>query len=105
MEQETGSKLGTEYVKEAYCHLTYLAYTQSISCEMPGWMKQKLESRLWRGKSIISDMQMISPLMAECEEEMKRLLMKVKEESGKPALKLNIQKTRSWHLVPSLYGK
>ena len=61
---------------------------------MPGWMKQKLESRLWRGKSIISDMQMISPLMAESEEEMKRLLMKVKEESEKVSLKLNIQKTK-----------
>ena len=45
MEQQTGSKLGKEYVKEAYCHLTYLAYTQSVSCEMPGWVKHKLESR------------------------------------------------------------
>ena len=44
-------------------------------------------------------------LMAESEEELKRLLMKVKEESEKVGLKLNIQKTRSWHLVPSLHGK
>ena len=44
-------------------------------------------------------------LMAESEEELKSLLMKVKEERGKVALKLNIQKTRSWHLVPSLHGK
>ena len=44
-------------------------------------------------------------LMAESEEELKRLLMKVKEESEKPGLKLNIQKLRSWHLVPSLHGK
>ena len=44
-------------------------------------------------------------LMAESEEELKSLLMKVKEESEKDGLKLNIQKTRSWHLIPSLYGK
>ena len=44
-------------------------------------------------------------LMAESEEELKRLLMKVKEESEKVGLKLNIQKTKSWHLVPSLHGK
>ena len=44
-------------------------------------------------------------LMAESEEELKNLLMKVKEESEKVGLKLNIQKTRSWHLVPSLHGK
>ena len=43
--------------------------------------------------------------MAETEEEIKNLLMKVKEESEKVGLKLNIQKTRSWHLVPSLHGK
>ena len=62
MEQETGSKLGTEYVKDAYCHLTYLAYTQSISCEMPGWVKHKLESRSQGEISITSDMQMTPPL-------------------------------------------
>ena len=44
-------------------------------------------------------------LMAESEEELKSLLMKVKEESEKVGLKLSIQKTRSWHLVPSLHGK
>ena len=44
-------------------------------------------------------------LMAESEEELESLLMKVKEESEKVGLKLNIQKTRSWHLVPSLHGK
>ena len=46
-----------------------------------------------------------SSLMAESEEELKSLLMKVKEESEKAGLKLNIQKLRSWHLVPSLHGK
>ena len=44
-------------------------------------------------------------LMAESEEELKDLLMKVKEESEKAGLKFNIQKLRSWHLVPSLHGK
>ena len=44
-------------------------------------------------------------LMAESEEEIKNLLMKVKEESEKVGLKLNIQKTKSWHLVPSLHRK
>ena len=44
-------------------------------------------------------------VMAECEEELKSLLMKVKEDSEKVGLKLNIQKRRSWHLVPSLHGK
>ena len=44
-------------------------------------------------------------LMAESEEELKSLLMKVKEESEKVGLKLNIQKTKSWHLIPSLHGK
>ena len=44
-------------------------------------------------------------LMAESKEELKSLLMKVKEKSEKVDLKLNIQKTRSWHLVPSLHGK
>ena len=44
-------------------------------------------------------------LMAEREEELKRLLMKVKEESGNAGLKLNIRKLRSWHLVASLHGK
>ena len=46
MEQQTGSKLGKEYIKAAYCHPAYLTSVQSTSCEMPGWMKHKLESRL-----------------------------------------------------------
>ena len=43
MEQPTGSKLGREYIKAVYCHSAYLTYMQSASCEMPGWMKHKLE--------------------------------------------------------------
>ena len=45
MEEWTGSKLGKGYVKAVYCHLAYLTYKQSTSCEMLGWMKHKLESR------------------------------------------------------------
>ena len=58
---------------------------------MLGWMKHKLESRLLGEISITSDMQMDTTLMAESEEELKSLLMKVKEESEKVGLKLNIQ--------------
>ena len=58
MEQQTGSKLGKEYVKAVYCHSAYLTYMQSTSCEMLGWMKHKLESRLLGEVSITSDMQM-----------------------------------------------
>ena len=46
MEQQSGSKLGKEYVKAVYCYPAYLNYMQSTSCKMPGWMKDKLESRL-----------------------------------------------------------
>ena len=46
MEEQTGSKLGKEYIKAVYCHLAYLTYIQRTSCEMPNWMKHKLESRL-----------------------------------------------------------
>ena len=82
MEQQTGSKLGKEYVKTVYCHPVYLIYMQSTSCEMPGWMKHRLESRLPGEISIASKMQM-TPLMPESEEELKSLLMTVKEESEK----------------------
>ena len=44
MEQQTGSVLRKEYIKAVYCHPAYLTYTQSISCEMLGWMQHKLES-------------------------------------------------------------
>ena len=58
MEQQTGSKLGKEYIKAIYFHLAYLTYMQSTSCEMLGWMKHKLELRLPGEISITSDMQM-----------------------------------------------
>ena len=62
MEQQTGSKLGKEYIKAVYCHPAYLTYMQSTLCEMPGWMKHKLESRFRGEISITSDMQMTPPL-------------------------------------------
>ena len=85
-EQQTGSKLGKEYIKAVYCHPAYLTYMQSTSCEIPGWLKHKLESRLMGEISITSDMQMTQPLTAESEDELKCLLMKVKEESEKKKL-------------------
>ena len=74
--------------------LAYLTYMQSTSCEMPGWMKHKLESRL--PGEIINNLRYAddTTLMAESEEELKSLLIKVKEESEKAGLKLNIQKTK-----------
>ena len=54
MEQQVYSKLGKDYIKAIYYHPVYLTYMQSTSCEMPGWMKHKLESRLLRDISITS---------------------------------------------------
>ena len=92
MEQQTGSKSGKEYVKAVYCHSAYLTFKQITSCEMPGWMKHKLESRLPGEISIryADD----TTLMAENKEELQNLLMNVKEESEKVGLKLNIKKTK-----------
>ena len=62
MEQWTDSKLGKEYIQAVYCHPAYLTYMPSTSCEMPGWMKHKLKSRLLGEISIISDMQVTPSL-------------------------------------------
>ena len=77
MEQWTCFKLGREYFKAVYCYHAYLTYMQNTSCEMPGWMKHKLESRLPGEISVTPDMQMT----------VKSFLMKVKEESEKAGLK------------------
>ena len=61
MEQQTGSKLGKEYDKAICFYPAYLTYMQSISCNMPGWMKHKLESRL-KGGITTSDIQMINDI-------------------------------------------
>ena len=94
MEQQTGSKSGKEYVKAVYCHPAYLTYMQNTSCEMPGLMKSKLESRLPGEITIALDTQITTSFMAESKDELKSLLMKMKEESEKVGLKLNIQKTK-----------
>ena len=89
MEQQTHSKSGKEYVKAVYCHTAYFSYMQSTSHKMLGWMKCKLESRLLRDKLRYAD---DTTLMAKSKKKLKCLLMKVKEESEKVDLKLNIQK-------------
>ena len=76
-------QIGKEYVKAVYCHPLYLTYMQSTSCEMLGWMKHKLESRLPGEISITSDAD-DNTLMAKSEE-LNSLLMKVKEESERLA--------------------
>ena len=62
MEQQTGSKSRKEYIKAVYCYPTYLTSMQCTSCEMLGWRKHKLESRLPGEISITADAQMTSTL-------------------------------------------
>ena len=62
MKHQTGSKLGKEYIKAIYCHPAYWTDMQSKLCEMPGWMKHKLESRLPGEISITSGTQITPPL-------------------------------------------
>ena len=78
MEQQTGFKLGKEYIKAIYCHPAYLSYMQSTSCEMPGCMNHKLESRLLGETSVTCD----TTIMAESKEELKSLLMKEESQKG-----------------------
>ena len=94
VEQRTGSKLGKENVKAVYCHPAYLTHIQSTPGEMLGWMKHKLEIKVARRN--INNLRYANDntLMAESEEELKSLLMKVKEESEKAGLKLNILKAK-----------
>ena len=85
MEQQTGSRSGKEYVKAVYCHPAYLTYMQSTSWETLGWKKHKAGIKI-AGRNInhlryADD----TTLMAESEEELKSLLMKVKEEREKLA--------------------
>ena len=84
MEQQTGSKLGKEYIKAVYCYPTYLTYMQNTSWEMLDWMKHNLESRLLGEISITSDMQMTPPNGTKWRGT-KEPLDEVKEESEKLA--------------------
>ena len=96
MEQWASSKLEREYVKAVYCHPGYLTYMQSTLWEMLGWMKRKLESGIKIAGRNINNLRYAddTTLMAESEEELESLLMKVKEESEKVGLKCNIKKTK-----------
>ena len=89
MEQQTGSNLGKEYIKAVYCHPAYLTYMQSTSCQIPGW-NQHCQQNI-NNLRYVDD----TTLVTESEEELKSLLMKVKEESEKVGLKLNIQETKT----------
>ena len=93
MEQQTGSKVGQEYIKAVYCHPIYLNPMLSTSYKTPGWMKHKLESRL-QGRNINNLRYADDTTLMTESEELKSLLMKVKEESEKVGLKFNIQKTK-----------
>ena len=104
MEQQTGTKEGKEYVKAVYCQPAYLTYMQSTSWEMPGWMKQagfKIVGRNINNLKYAND----TTLVAENEEELKNLLMKMKEECEKAGLKLNLQKTKIMASSPITHGK
>ena len=93
MEQQTGSKLGKEYVKAVYCHPAYLTYAQYIMQNSrldEAQARTKIARRNVHNLSCTDD----TTLMAESEEELKSLLMKVKKESEEVGLKLNIQKTK-----------
>ena len=78
MEQQTGSKLGKEYVNAVCCHPAYLTSMQSTSWDMLGYLKHKLDSRWPEEISVTSYTQSDTTLMAESEE-LKSLLMKVKK--------------------------
>ena len=93
MEQQTGSKSGKEYIKAIYCHPAYLTYMQSTSWNT-GLEEAQAGIKIARRK--INNLRYADDTthMAESKEELKSLLMKVKEESEKVCLKLNIQKTK-----------
>ena len=104
MEQRTGSKLGKEYVKAIYCHPAYLIYAEYI---MRNAGLDEAQAGIKIARRNINNLRYAddTTLMAESEEEQKSLLMKVKEESEKVGLKLNIQKTKIMASVPLLHGK
>ena len=89
MEQQTGSKLGKEYVKAVYCHSAYLTHMQSTSCEI-AQAEFKIAERNINNLRYADD----TTVMTESKEELKSFLTKVKEEIEKVGLKLNIQKTK-----------
>ena len=99
MEQQTGSKLGIEYIKDVYCHPVYLTFMQSTSCKMLGWMTHKLESRFLGEISTTSAMQ-IYHFNGRKWRGTKEPFDEGERGEWKSWLKL-----RSSHLVLSLHGK
>ena len=93
MEQQTGQKLGGQYIKAVYCHPAYLIYAEYI---MRNTGLEEAQAGIKIAGRNISNLRYAdeTTLMAESEEELKNLLMKVKEESEKTGLKLNIQKSK-----------
>ena len=92
------------YIKAVYCYPAYLTYMQSTSWETLGWKKHKLESIAGRN---INNLRYVDDTthLAESEEELKSLFIKVIEESEKVCLKLNIQKTKVIASGPITHGK
>ena len=104
MEQQTVFKLGKEYIKAVYCHPAYLTYAEYIMRNAGLDEAQAGINVAGRNINNLIYANDTTP-MAESEEELKSLLVKVKEESEKVGLKLNIQKNKIMHLVPSFHGK
>ena len=104
MEQQTGSKSEKEYVKAVCCHPALLTYMQSASWEPWTEWSTIWNQDTWKN---INNLRYAddTTLMAECEEELKSLLMKVKVESEKFGLKLNIQKRKIIASGPSFHSK
>ena len=103
MEQQTGFKLGKEYVKGVYCHLANNLHAEYIMRN--AWLDEaqagiKIAGRNINNLRYADD----TSLMAESKEELKSLLMKVKEKSEKAGLKLNIQKPKSYHFMGNRWG-
>ena len=94
MKQQTVSKWEKEYVKAVCCHPAYLTYMQSTSWETQGLEEAQAGIKIAKRNSNNLRYADDTTLMAQSEEELKSLLMKVKEESEKVGLKLNIQKTK-----------
>ena len=93
MEQQTGSKSGKEYVKAICCHPAYSTYMRNARLD-EAQAGIKIAGRNTKNLRYAGDTTLMADLMAESEEELKSLLVKVKEESEKAGLKLSIQKTR-----------
>ena len=103
LEQQTGSKLGKKYVKTVYCHSAYLTYEYI----MRNSGLDEAQAGIKIARRNINNLRYPNDitLTAESEEELKSILMKVKEESEKLAYRSTFRKQRSWHPVPSLHGK